>query len=199
VANKSGILTDIPSLLAYPDILEFKELTKHIRGKLIYPIKYYGLDGFSIVIYRDKEDVCTRIGDWDGNIINLEKHSKGPEIVEYLNENLRAILTIMKYVNIPQAQYYFSMDKDIRLVDVRVSINKFMGPGMLKELFEKTVKVQELIAKPILINDENVSLIKEGQGPFKGNVIVKTSYFGTVEKEKALLPLYGKVIRNATR
>lgn len=196
MANKSGILTKIPSVLSYPEILDFKELVKHINGKLVYPIKYYPLEGFSIVLYRDHDDIAIKIGDWDGNIINLEKHKNGPKITAYLNDHLREIITIIKYVNIPQAQLYFSVGDKIRLVDLRVSQNKFMGPGMLKELFSKTLDVQEEVQKPILINDENVNLIKEGVGPFKGNVIVKTSYFGTLEKEKTLLPLYGKVIRD---
>ena len=43
----------------------------------------------------------------------------------------------MKFMRVPQCMIYLSDgEEDLKVVDLRVSINKFAGPGFIKDIFE---------------------------------------------------------------
>ena len=102
----------------------------------------------------------------------------------------------MQLIKINQIMIYITVDDDqnMILVDLRSSLNKFYGPGMIKDLFSKVYPTQEVVK--IIALDENVlEAIKRGEGSYKGNLILKCSKFKTVVRGNDLLPLYARIDR----
>lgn len=196
MGHKSGMSKlQIPDILAYPEVLKFTDITE-LHDKFVYVIKAYPLDGLAVMVYRADEQVYFKFADFDGKIIDpTGKHKLCPLIQKFLSERVGKFVALMKSAHIPQAMYYFSVVKDnLVLVDMRTSLNKFAGPGMLRDLFAKFTETQEVL-KTVKLTPEAVEAIKSGTGNFSGDIILKTSAFKTVTRpgkdKQKLLPMYG--------
>ena len=104
----------------------------------------------------------------------------------------------MKLIKIKQAQYFFSGEnyEDLTLVDMQTSLNKFSGPGMLRDLFSKIGKTQEVL-KVELIDERAIEAIKVGNGIYEGDIIIKPTrfrYYHDVDKDM-YTPLYLQIKR----
>jgi hypothetical protein len=197
-ATSSG-LSNIPSALAYPRILNFKDIPE-IEGQFVYVIRAYPEDGLAITIQRDVQngEVYLSINDFDGNPIDLtdDKNIYQWAAIDFAQHDSSKFVAIMKSASIGKVILYISVDGDeLRLVDMRVSLNKFYGPGMIKDLFGKIYPTQEVV-KTIALDEKTLDAIKRGEGSYKGNLILKCSKFKTIVREKEMLPLYARVDRS---
>jgi hypothetical protein len=192
-------LSEVITPLSYPRILDLKDIPE-IAGKFVYVIRGYPEDGLAVTIKRDpaKDDVWVIVSDWDGNNIPLNdaKHPLQGMAMGFVRSDSPKFIEVMRLLKIPQAIFYLSANKDgeFTLVDVRTSLNKFCGPGMVKELFSKVVNTQEILSTTYL-TPEVMSGIQNNVGSYQGDLILKTSAFKTIQRGKEMLPLYARVKR----
>lgn len=90
----------------------------------------------------------------------------------------------MYAAKIAQAQFYFS---GYTLVDIRTSVNQFVGPGMIKDLCENIMQTQEVISIGSL-NEEFLAGLRE-----YNYIILKHSSFKIIIRENEAIPLYAIV------
>lgn len=185
----------LPDLLAYPEVQKLDDMPE-IVDQFVYVIKAYSNKGLAVLMHRSPKDdaIYYRFGDFNGKLLNptTDKNCK-----IFLENHAMKFLELMATARIPQAMYYLVVEKGkMRLVDMRVSLNKFAGPGMLRDLYGKIIDTQEVL-KTIQLNSETIEAIKQGTGTYKGGLILKTSVFKTITRgtapKLAMFPMYAKV------
>jgi hypothetical protein len=189
-------LSNVPSLLAYPRILDLDDIPE-IEGQFVYVIKKYVEEGLSVVIYREAGEVYLSLGDFDGNQIELsdEKHPLQKSALEFVQHESSKFVAMMKITGITKIILYISVNDDSwELVDLRASLDKFYGPGMIRDLFGKIFPTQTAV-KTATLDEETLNAIKRGKGSYEGDLILKCSKFKTVARGKELLPLYARITR----
>ena len=174
----------IPEILPYPQLLP-AEKAKLLEGKLCYFIEPYPLEGIAAVVFLSKGLFHIKASRWSGTTISaaldLTKIKKGTPEAEIFAKFMPKIIGIMKYTKIIQAEFYFSQGKT--LVDIRLSANKFMGPGMLRDIFGKVLETQKVI-KTAPVSDEEL----------KGaTAILKPSAYKTIMADEGPVPFYCKL------
>jgi hypothetical protein len=197
-ATTSSGISEIPGTLAYPRILNLEEIPE-IEGQFAYVIRAYPEDGLAITIYRDIKngEVYLSNNDFDGNPIDLsdENHPYMWAAMDFAQHDSSKFVAIMKSASIKQIILYISVDGDeLKLVDLRTSLNKFYGPGMIRDLFSKIYPTQEVI-KTIALDEATLDTIKRGKGSYEGDLILKCSKFKTIVRGKEMLPLYARINR----
>ena len=173
VIRQYGMSEQPPAILPYPQIKKFAEVPS-IKGLMCHFIKPYVMSGVSVVIYESGKKL--KIGDFNGTTTKLSAIGKGSPAYGLLAGSIPKIARIMGHARIIQAEYYFS---DGKLVDVQLSINKFLSPGMIKDLFGKVIDIQETI-KIAQANDKEIKGI---------NAILKPLTFKTTSGSD-MTPLY---------
>jgi hypothetical protein len=169
----------IPTLLPYLKKFFGPAEMKLLAGKACYYIEPYPLEGTSVIIYLASGAFNIRIGKFDGSILNV-KTLKDQFDRDLLAKHVPKLIKLMKFSKIFQAQYFFS---ERRLVDVQVSLNKFIGPGMLKDLFGKILETQKII-KIAPATEEDMKGV---------TAVIKPSSFKTMMVEDGPVPLYCKI------
>jgi len=160
-------------LLPYPTIAPISECPE-IVGLFCYVIEAYE-PGVAVVIER-MNDPAISIGDWSGNHL--------PPTNELLSNTVPLLLKMMQHIALNQAEFFISSDGT--LVDVQLSINKFIGPGMLRDVFKSTIKTQ--IVDSIVTVDQ--TKIDELRGK---NFILKPSKYRHYMRGDIILPLYARI------
>ena len=137
------------------------------------------MEGIAIVIFTTAGKFFVKAGTFGGKLLDVAKLKKGSTESIIFATIVPKIIPIMRYVRIPQAEYYFS---DGKLVDVRLSESKFIGPGMLKDIFNKMVPTQEILKIAQVTDTEIVG----------ASAILKPSTYKVMEVEDKVAPLYCK-------
>ena len=201
--QSSGISNIIlPKVLAYPEFIGFDRYYQSVKNIFCYIIKHYGYDGLSVLIYRqpDKDQVVVLFGDWRGNNIDIVDDSLLSNAAKaFLEKYMSKFVSIMRTIKIDQMQLFFTMldDDDLMLVDVQTSLNKFSGPGMIRDIFSKIFKTQEVVKIEIL-DDRSIEYIRDGAGSYGGDLVIKPSRFRMFNSEiNNFSPLYVEVTRDA--
>jgi hypothetical protein len=179
---------ELPDPLPYPKLLPFND--SQLSGKFCYIFKKYSTTkGVTAVIFRQSDIVTIRMADFTGKILDAKEVSK--EVMEYTS---RCAYT-MKCSRVPKAIFYFSMDEKIRLVDMRLSINKFCSPGYLRDFYGKQgIPTQEAVGDPVILAGDVLSAILEGKGDYSyKKFIIKPSAFKFICRGDDILPQYGVV------
>lgn len=192
----SSGLSNIPSALPYPKILNIGDVPE-IKEQFVYVIKAYEEHGLTVVIYRDLDGgVYLSINDFDGNPINLRdgKHPYHEAAINFAQQDSSKFVAMMKTTGIDRMILYISLKPEPKLVDLRASLNKFYGPGMIRDLFGKIYPTQEVV-KTVNLDENVLEAIDRGEGSYKGDLILKCSKFKTITRGNELLPLYAKIIR----
>lgn len=193
-------VTQLPAVLPYPEFFEYTE--DNIRDILCYIVKHYGREGLSVLYYRDVDrDECNMVfGDWSGNIIDLQT-GDGPMVdiaLGFAKEKSLEFLKLMSLIKINQAQFYFAIDNNsLVLVDMQIAMNKFAGPGMIKDIFGNICATQE-VKKVEVIDDRAIEYINKGTGSYEGDIILKPSRFRIQygkEETSILRPFYVEIKR----
>lgn len=200
--SSSGIskLEVLPKILPYPTIHNIDDLENNIKNIFCYVIKHYGKKGLSVLIYRQIKDdqVVVLCGDWFGNPIDLEGSTQESTIAsEFVKNELLKYLNVMHLIKIDQVQLFFAQVEDeLVLVDLQVAVNKLAGPGMVRDIFGKVVKTQEVVKTEVL-DERAVQAIREGCGSYAGDLIIKPTRFRMYhDPEKNIYtPMYVEVIR----
>lgn len=165
---------EMPTLLPL-DPIEDISRRPEIKGLFCYVFKDYK-PGKSVLIARKEGNVGIKVGDWSGNQCSLDES----KVILAL---CPALLEVMKVAGIPQAQFFLS--DDLKLVDVQVSLNKFLGPGFVRDLFSKVIPIQEQLEITVLTPDK----LKEIKAN-KTRVILKPSRFRFITRNDKIQPLY---------
>ena len=195
MAKQSGI-SDLPSFLPHPKAIDLSSCGA-IKGLFCYIIRHYGNIGVSILYHRTGDETRLIAGDWDGNIIDLadQKHPHMRLAHIVLSQYGQKIIDLGRAIQITQAMYYLTIDAGkFILVDVQLSLNKFAGPGMVRDVFGKIFNTPEVISIEIL-DEKALDGIASGAGKYSGDLILKPSRFRTIVHEKTLVPLYAEVVR----
>jgi len=189
---------ELPDFLPYPDVLPLSEVPE-LNGKLAYIIKGYE-DGIAANVLIQDDNICVRFGDWNGKQIDIQKAGELSKLAnEFIGKYLDNTIRLFRTIGLSQALLYMGLrEGKMQLVDVRLSLNKFVGPGMIRDLFSKIVPTQE-VNKVVNIDDATLDAIQAGKGNFAGELTIKTSAFETVERQtprgKSMFPLYATVTR----
>lgn len=191
-------IAKVPKLLPYPKPLLFESEGQLIKNLLCYVIEHYDYDGISLLVYRipNNNDIYVVCGDWNGNAVDLTAQTEQSSLANLLIEQkLVDILSIMRYAKIDQAQYFFNyVENKFVLVDMQVALNKFAGPGMLRDVFGRTFDIPKI--KHIgVIDDVTFDAVTHGSGTYSGDVIIKPSKFRLHETESGYVPLYVELKR----
>lgn len=190
---------EIPDSLPYPEIYKLSEASE-VRDKFCYILKPYPLAGVSLTIVRAEGQVLVRLADWGGKLIDAQECEESPFVKEVMKYGC-LIINFMKLSAIPKSQYYFSEDGEVpRLVDMRLSLNKFCGPGYLVDFFGKmNIPIQERVGEPIIANEDKIKQIQNGDGIYTSErYILKPSAFKSIMRGDNLVPLYVVIERNKT-
>lgn len=177
----SNIVT-IPDFVDYPDFYCVDDNKSLFNDVFCYFIEKYENTGYSLYLGFREDCFLCRMADFKSNdIAHSDMNEESLSILSYV-ETLKSIMLSAK---IPDALFYFAKSDDgYVLVDVMLSANKFIGPGMLRDLFEKIVPTQKVIDIEI-VNKE--SILKH-----KGNLI-KPSRFRYLVEEGSIRPQYGMI------
>ena len=189
---------NVPESLSYPRILDLEDIPE-IEGQFVYVIKRHPEDGLAITIARDiaNGEVYLSINDFDGKPIDLtnENHPFQWAALDFAQQDSSKFVSVMRSANIQKVILYIVVDNgELKLVDLRASLNKFYGPGMIRDLFGKIYPTQDVI-KTIALDEKTLEAIKRGEGSYEGDLILKCSKFKTIIREKEMLPLYARVVR----
>lgn len=195
----SGI-SNLPKVQPYPKFLDISSL-KNLEHVLCYIQDHPGTEGFSLMIDRDvkNDDVFVLAGYWNGDTIDLEsdKSAIANEARKFIGSKLISFVNLMRSVNIPRAQYYFSMrNEDVVLQDVRTEISRFVGPGFIQDVFSTLVAVPTIrMIEPL--SSGNIDAISMNTGSYEGNIIIKPSRFRMLEEGVSddIIPYYVEITR----
>jgi hypothetical protein len=188
-------IIDIPDSLPYPPLLPL-ETVSEFRNKFCYILKSYSLNGIALMVVRSTGNVCIRFSDFAGNILTLQDPKYGKVIAKVMEEHSGRIVTTMQLIKIPQAIFYFSINHDVnRLVDVRLSMNKFCSPGYLNDFFGRQgIPQQERVGEPVVLDESVMERLSKRVIPYEGDsFIIKPSAFKSIVWKDEIVPLYGVI------
>lgn len=187
MATQSGIF-NLPSILPHPKPLTDTSL---VSGMLCYAIQRYENIGISCLVTHYNGNVSISMGDWDGNAIDLKNNDNVmlPIAIDFLKNKVQHLVAISNAAGVKQALYYFAVDTGIpTLVDIQLSLNKFLGPGMIRDIFGKTFDTQKIL-KIDVMTDVLLEQMLSGSGNYCDGVILKPSRYRYVG-DALLSPLY---------
>jgi hypothetical protein len=182
-----GETIKMPELLPYPEIMSFSDVPM-LHNQYVYIVEKYPFEGFSILVVRDNDYIAVRVADFQGNLIDPTSNDQIGMILNYS-------ISVIKHIGLNQCILYLSnIEGVLTLVDVRLSYNKFSGPGFMQELFTK-IPIQKVV-KVIQINEELKGKLINGEEPWDGEFIIKPSAFKFITRaEDDIIPMYGKIER----
>lgn len=170
----------IPDFVDYPEFYDVGSNSHLFQNLFCYIIEPYPFEGSNLYIGFREGSVLIRLSDFKSNDVDMAscsgKHrdvlDKAPVMVEF-----------MKASRIIEASFYFShAKKDVILVDMMLSANKFAGPGMLRDLFGKIMPTQTVLDIQPLKTD----IVSSNKGK-----LVKPSRFRYVLEGNHPRPQYG--------
>jgi len=171
-------MSEIPSILSYPPILPLDEVPE-LDGRLVYVVEGYELDGVAILLFFQDGKLGVKIGNFDGDTLDLDDiHKQALDVPSFVDKLTPLVAT----ARIPKAIFYFSNSGF--LVDVRTSLNVMVGPGMLKDLCSSVVPTQKIIEVNPL--DDNL----RNRIADQNHIILKHSSFKVITRKGEMVPLY---------
>ena len=175
-------MSELPDLLPYHNMLAYDKCPE-IKDIFCYIVKEY-MPGIAVVIKLQDKDVVFIVGDWDGNRVG-PKDNIWAQSQDFLAHTAYKFAKIMEHIGLGQAQYF--IDSGGALVDAQLSLNKFMGPGMLRDLFNSAIKTQEVESMAVINADKAKELRKLGAR------ILKPSRYRFYVRDDKVLPLYARI------
>jgi hypothetical protein len=132
------------------------------------------------------------MGDWNGNTIDLASASDPLSLIatDFLKSQAGRLVAISHAVGVKKAIYYFALDTGSPvLVDIRLSLNKFLGPGMIRDVFGKTFDTQKVL-KVDVMSEQILEQISNHIEQFSSGTIIKPSRSRFTEIDGSPVPLY---------
>ena len=168
----------LPQFQKYPKLIGVEQCPE-IIGLYCYIIQKYE-PGFSILIKRSDGSCAMQIGDWYGN----QDISSGPifnDAKKFIETDGINILGLMQAIELDQIQLFVSDGG--KIADAQIAMDKFLGPGMLRDLFGTQVGVCETI-EITHITDEKIEQTSDA--------IIKPTKFRTIMRDGNIIPLYAQ-------
>lgn len=200
----------MPKVLPYPKMQHMAVAEAVLKDHLCYVLRHYGNDGIAVLILRNpkQDQIAVLCGDWKGNNIDLDGDSTDRLVqaaLVFVQEDLKLFLELMHYIKLPQAQFFLALDAegnliltDIAVVQIaqQVAMTKMVGPGMVRDLFGKIYRTQEVL-KVEALDDRAIEYIAKGTGTYEGDLIIKPSKYTTFSPtdDDGIIPLYAEVRR----
>jgi hypothetical protein len=146
-----------------------------------------------------EDQVVAICGDWKGNNIDIINSEEQLAVLglKFMQNDLTKFLETMRLIGIEQVQFFFAIDDDeLVLVDMQVAYNKFASPGMVRDIFGRIYRTQDII-KTEIIDERAVEAIKRGAGSYEGNIILKPTRFRMYHEaiDNSFQPLYVEIER----
>ena len=179
-----------PEILPYHAIQHI-DLVPELVGQFVYVIDNYNTNGFSVVIYKDK-DIKFLFGDFSGRVLDpLSDCEFLTNIDVFMSTYLNKYVEFVQIANVPMIQVYISVGHDdMWLVDARTHYNKYVGPGMLRDVFSKFgLKIPNYIESGCFLTDDK---IKELKG-LNTKLIIKPSSFKIIARDDDVRPMYARI------
>lgn len=202
--TRSSGTSSLPPVLAYPRPLQLAVALPTLNNMMCYVVEHYGHAGLSVLLYREIQTGNSYyiFGDWNRNRIDIEVGDGPPHpLISFISEFVKSysvsLLELLSLIKLPQAQFYFAtVGDELTLVDVQLSLNKWAGPGMIKEVFGKLLKTQT-IKKVEVLDERAIDAITRGVGNYAGDLILKPSRFRQYHNQetKAYQPFYVEIVR----
>jgi hypothetical protein len=173
----------VPELVDYPEFFDVTENIEMFNGSYSYIIEPYDLkNGINLYIGFRDDVIIRRAANFQSYEFDLREENADVSTILLWSHKLT---DLMKSIRVTDASFYFSKDKQgLLLVDVMIAANKFLGPGMLLDLFGHVVPTQKVI-DTVVLDKEN---IPENKGK-----LVKTSRFKIVFDNDSTRPQYGLI------
>lgn len=134
----------VPDFVDYPEFYVISE-NRHMFGQRFgYIIKPYNFDNvLSWYVGFRGNHMVTRFADNKSNEINIAKCEDNHPVKE-LVKFVTPVASLFHSARIVEALIYVDSD-EMNVVDVMTSANKFLGPGMVRDLFDTIIGTQEVI------------------------------------------------------
>ena len=174
----------IPSLLSYPEVAHIDDCAE-IRDIFCYVVEAYE-PGFSVLMKLRNDETWIAIGDWDGVRVTPTNEGLWEKSAEFLKHSAYPIIQMMRRIGLDQAEFFFANSGP--LVDVQLSRNKFIGPGMLRDVFSSISETQNVREIAVLNADKLRELSDAG-----GDFVVKPSRYRHYVRGDDVLPLYARI------
>lgn len=178
-------------ILPYNSIQPVSEVKEILGCGAAYIFDNYDdSSGFSLLL-SVKPEVSFKFGDFEGNELDIVEDVKYKLFIsDLLKDNINKYIELLQSARVPQAQFYFINYKDRpALIDCRPFYNKFLSPGMLRDIISKCgINVPEII-------DIVPSLNQEVLDKYKGtNFIVRPSSPKYVIRGEDVCPLAARMV-----
>jgi len=167
---------EVPEFADYPEFFDVDENLQLFDKLFCYVIDPYPFDGYSLYIGFREDHVIVRLADFKSNDISMDNLD---DRAKYIMSKSSLLANALSLMNVVDACFYFS---DGLLVDVMTSANKLLGPGMLRDLFSKSVGTQNVV--------DVVTLDEENRNKYKGKLVKPSRFRYTMEKNVPR-PIYG--------
>lgn len=170
------------TLLAYP---KFPTIggQPQLQGVFCYIIAGYE-PGHSVLVKRENGEAGILVGDWNGQPLSKDQSKS---ILQEANR----FIEVMRLIRLSQAQFY--IDQSGNLVDVQISLNKFLGPGMLRDVFSKVMPCQRIIDLAVL-DEARTREISKNPEKYGNKVILKPSRYRFVDNNGIVAPMYAFIL-----
>ena len=148
-----------------------------------------------MVVSRRDESISVQFGDWQGVIVDPDDstHPFHGQIIQLLEHSFPKLITLMRTIRLGQAEFYFSTG--LVLMDVRLELNRYAGPGMITDVFGKLVDTPETIKIEVL-DQRAMDFITKGTGSYEGDLLLKPSRSRPYElPDGSYVPFYVAVRR----
>jgi hypothetical protein len=172
-----------------PKTIPLEKVESVLDNVLCYYILDYGVDGISVLVEKKGDSYAVSFADWYGTSIDLvDSKSRLKDVcAHFLTKKLKTLLEVMNLIKLNTAMFFFAMDKDSEMVltDIMLHPMKFVGPGMVRDLFGNVFKTQEVLNIAAFSKEAVIS-----QGV---QLILKPSKFRTTFVDGVEVPLYVRI------
>lgn len=179
LSNQTNLETEsgtfrVPSVLKAPKLFNINDVPE-IEGVFCYIIEHYGYSGWGCMIAALEGYTYFKFSDWDGNELDINSvpTAISSDYVPKLTDTLR-------YAGVSHAMFFF--DVNCNLVDAQTSVHKMLGPGMINDIFGKSIPIYTKIDLKILDKDDIAEL--------PNNIIIKPSKFRSIVRDELNVPCY---------
>lgn len=173
----------------YPKPFTLEQSSKLLEGVLCYYVLDYGVDGISVLLEKKDGKWMVSFADWYGvNVDLIQNKTRLKNIcAHFLAKKLGMLLEVMNLINLKTSMFYFAIqdDDEIILTDVMLNPMKLAGPGMVRDLFGKVFKTQEVL---------NIGPFSEETISTQGvKLVIKPSKFRTAFLDGLESPLFVRI------
>ena len=166
----------IHDFVDYPKLIDGEQIIA-FNNMYCYVVEPYEQKGIALYIGFREDKIFIRFADWKSNEIDVRTDKSVADLLPKIPN----VATLMKSAHINDICLYFSGGL---LVDAMLAANKFMGPGMLRDVFGKMFKTQ--IVREVAVMDK--AKVENSKG-----CILKPSRFRFTMIGNMPIPMYGLV------